>query len=517
MEIKKIIQHLSYFQPKPIIEINEPTYIQTHKMIKPKKDIFFPACLYVGYVSELPEIINSQYLANVICIEDEPLNPKTLNNDNLNLYLMPKGVNQFDVLNKIADIMIDEATLTASMRKLLDALYANIGLQSLVDVASDVFENPIFINDMSYKILAMSKDVTFKNQTLEEEKQLGYIHSSNIQAMKRDGVFAEKLNTYPGIITSNRKDVDETWLFATVKIHGIAVANIALVDNIRPFRELDYELLNRFIQIVAIEMEKNDFYKDNRGVMYGYLLDDLLSGKTQNKRNLQQRLDILDWKIYEWFKILVVTDSKNEMSQDKMDYIPKQLKQVIPDCHWTVHKRKMVFFVSRSNKDIFTLKEKDDIISFLKSNGLVAGISHSFNSLLDSPNYYKQAFRAVDVGAFVKGDDVLFEYSDMIPFYASQLILKRNEINDFTPEAIHIIKKHDEEKGTELMASLEKYLQFVGDPVSASIELNIHRNTLLYRINKIKELTNIDLDNGDTRFQLQLYFKLSEFQKGKWK
>ncbi|MBQ9987571.1 MAG: helix-turn-helix domain-containing protein, partial [Erysipelotrichales bacterium] len=101
--------------------------------------------------------------------------------------------------------------------------------------------------------------------------------------------------------------------------------------------------------------------------------------------------------------------------------------------------------------------------------------------------------------------------------YASQLLLKRNEINDFTPECIKVIKQHDEEKGTELLSTLEGYLRYVGDPVTAALDLNIHRNTLLYRINKIKDLTGIDLENGDIRFNIQLYFKLVEYLKGKWK
>lgn len=104
----------------------------------------------------------------------------------------------------------------------------------------------------------------------------------------------------------------------------------------------------------------------------------------------------------------------------------------------------------------------------------------------------------------------------MIPFYSYQILLKRNVIQDFCPEPIYIIKKHDEDKGTELLL-LEKYLQFVDDSVTAAQELNIHRNTLLYRINKTKELTGIDLENGDSHFQIQLYFKLVEYQKEKWK
>ncbi|MDN4080864.1 helix-turn-helix domain-containing protein [Paenibacillus polymyxa] len=38
--------------------------------------------------------------------------------------------------------------------------------------------------------------------------------------------------------------------------------------------------------------------------------------------------------------------------------------------------------------------------------------------------------------------------------------------------------------------------------------MNIHKNTLLYRVNKIKKLLNSSLDEGDELFSYQLSFKI---------
>lgn len=65
-------------------------------------------------------------------------------------------------------------------------------------------------------------------------------------------------------------------------------------------------------------------------------------------------------------------------------------------------------------------------------------------------------------------------------------------------------------------ASIRHSIYYVGNPVAAAKVLNIHRNTLLYRVNKIKELTQVDLDNGDERLKIQLYLKFLEYQKGGW-
>lgn len=513
MEIHKILESLKGFDFKTVAEVKEPTYIQTHKMIKPGQPSFFRPCLYVGYVSELPPKLEDNGFANLICIEDSPLPEGFLESGEINLYLLPKGTNQFDVLNKIADIMIDEATLTSAMRRILDTLYAGSGLQALVDIASEVFENPIFINDSAYKIIAMSHKTQFKNETLEEEKSLGYVHASNMEGMRKDGVLSEVFGKSDRIITSRRKDKNETWIFKNVYLHGIPIACIAIVDNNRPFRELDYELLERFSKIVAVEMEKNDFYKDNRGVMYNYFLSDLISGKIQNQKSITQRANILNWKMYEWFKIIVIVDGKKEFSESRMQSIADNMRHAIPDCRWTIYQKNLIVFISRPKKYIATESETELFKIFLKNNDIYAGVSSSFNNLMEASRYYRQAVRAVDVGVFARKNENLFSYPDISPYYAVSLILRRSEPRDFCPDEIEIIQRYDAENNSELLHTLEKYLYYVDDPVSAAKSLNVHRNTLLYRINKIKELTGLDLSNGDERFKVQLYLKIAEYHK----
>ena len=288
MELKKIIGELQSYNPQMICEVAEPTYIQTHKMIKPNQSNFFQGCLYVGYVSDLPAVLNTETTCSLICISNTPLPDRYYHYSNINLILMDYGTNQYDVLNEIADIMIDEAKLTSNMRQLLDALYSDLGLQHMVDVAFEAFGNPIFVNDTAYKILAMSRKAVFDDPTQEAEKTLGYIHETNVADLKRDNTL-ERANQSNYPIYSQRVKDTPGWLFRTIKIHNITVGHVGLVENNRPFRNIDYELLDRFSKLIALEMEKNDFLKETPGVMFIYFLDDLLSGKLQNLKAINKR------------------------------------------------------------------------------------------------------------------------------------------------------------------------------------------------------------------------------------
>ncbi|MGG1618897.1 helix-turn-helix domain-containing protein [Paenibacillus sp. NRS-1782] len=70
-----------------------------------------------------------------------------------------------------------------------------------------------------------------------------------------------------------------------------------------------------------------------------------------------------------------------------------------------------------------------------------------------------------------------------------------------------------------LLPTLGAYLQYVDTPNLAAKTLFIHRNTLFYRINRIRELFQIDLSNGDIRLKLQLtlHFLKPKTQRGEFK
>lgn len=516
MEIHKILTKLDEFNIKTVVETGAPAYIQTHKMIKPGQTSFFSACLYAGYVSELPERLITDQISNLICIEDKPLPKDFIASGEMNLYLVPNPkTNQFDILNKIADIMIDEATIVSAMRRILDELYKNTGLQALTEVASEVFENPIFINDTAFKILAMSQKTVFSDNTLEEEKKLGYIHADNLNSMKRDRA-VERYRSTDEITYSERADKDERWLFKSVKLHGITVADIAIVDNNRPFRDLDYELLDRFSKIVAIEMEKNEFYKDNKGIMYSYFLADLFSGKLQSQKTLEQRIKLLNWKLYGNFQLAVINDSKSTMHDEKIQFIGREIRNIIADCRWTYFQKNFVIFLSRPNEEMISGLERTEFRRFLKENNLYAGVSAVFSNLRSAAQYYTQALRCAEAGVCAESETRVFYYDETIPYCAAMLLSKRYDLEDFRPSCVLKIQKYDSENKTNLLETLEKYLFYVNDPVSAAKALNIHRNTLLYRIHKAEELSGADLGNGDVRLAIQLYLKFLKYQKNGW-
>jgi hypothetical protein len=64
------------------------------------------------------------------------------------------------------------------------------------------------------------------------------------------------------------------------------------------------------------------------------------------------------------------------------------------------------------------------------------------------------------------------------------------------------LRAHDEQSGTSYTNTLYEWLRHPGDPRAASKALQIHPNTLRYRMTKLTDLVNVDLDDPNTRLAL---------------
>lgn len=80
--------------------------------------------------------------------------------------------------------------------------------------------------------------------------------------------------------------------------------------------------------------------------------------------------------------------------------------------------------------------------------------------------------------------------------------------NDYISYKVLDILNYDLNNKTDYATTLKTYLSASLSPQLRSEILFIHKNTLIYRINKIKELFDIDFTDADQCFQLYFSFQL---------
>jgi DNA-binding PucR family transcriptional regulator len=96
----------------------------------------------------------------------------------------------------------------------------------------------------------------------------------------------------------------------------------------------------------------------------------------------------------------------------------------------------------------------------------------------------------------------LFADLDVLRMLAS--VADLGDVEEFARKWLGTLAAYDERKHTELVKTLTQYLQHGGGYEATSRALSVHRSTLKYRLQRIRELTGFDLGDPETHFNLQL-------------
>ena len=142
---------------------------------------------------------------------------------------------------------------------------------------------------------------------------------------------------------------------------------------------------------------------------------------------------------------------------------------------------------------------------------LIAGSSAPFDSPDKAQNAYQQAIQSLQAGlALGKGRSGVWTFERL--GYINWLPSLTREMHGKNTYRIIIdeIVRYDHENGTNYLETLESYLNHHLNASQTSRELFIHRNSLLKRLNRSKELWTLDFE--DPYFVLNLHLAIIDWR-----
>lgn len=144
-------------------------------------------------------------------------------------------------------------------------------------------------------------------------------------------------------------------------------------------------------------------------------------------------------------------------------------------------------------------------------SGLVgSGISRPANGLTTLRETYREAKDALSIANELGDREKTTFYGDLKLYQLLLALKERNleHLRRFFDETLAPLVEHDERKQGDLVRTLDGFFQANGNLAKAAIDLDVHRNTLVYRLERITELTGLDLNDADNRLILHLALKI---------
>ncbi|OMD79751.1 PucR family transcriptional regulator [Paenibacillus odorifer] len=498
MNLQKIIRKLSdccLAWPEEALQTKE---INEFAILRPYS-VFKTDTAYLGKLSDIPRDFPTD--TPLFCIQDCDASVDSYTC----LTLLPNELDLLDLSEKISTILAHENRLIEHMHTLISALNSNKGLQHMTNEATRIFGNPVIIVDAGYKLLAMCQAPIPSRPDIEQQRHLGYVLDRNIQSMKKSNLYERtRMALFP--YYSRDPETKNGWITAFVYVHGIEFAQVSVMELDREFTDIDFELVKFLCELVSVELQKSDFYKSNQGMVHSFLLTELLTGDLYDANVIAMRLAHMEWPLSSNLRVLTLIDQNNGFFEGKVQLVAQHLSQFLPNNRWIVFQGRIVFLISLTDSSHEIITKEERILEFLQVNSLTASMSDSFSQLNFLRKYYKQCLAAIDLGLQLDFNKSIYVYEDYLCEHIGKIISEHHDLADFCHPVIQKLIAYDHTHKTSLLPTLEAYLQYVDAPALAAKALFIHRNTLFYRINRIRELFQLDLSNGDIRLKLQLTF-----------
>lgn len=146
---------------------------------------------------------------------------------------------------------------------------------------------------------------------------------------------------------------------------------------------------------------------------------------------------------------------------------------------------------------------------------LVAGMSGPAESLADWPRIYNEALQAMQLGTRLQIRDEVVSFSSLGVYRLLGQLEDIPTVRAFTRQVIGPLVEYDERHQSTLVQTIDAYFNHHGNISQTAESLFIHRNTLLYRLDRIQELTGNDLNQANMRLGMQLALKLWQLRSDK--
>lgn len=146
---------------------------------------------------------------------------------------------------------------------------------------------------------------------------------------------------------------------------------------------------------------------------------------------------------------------------------------------------------------------------------IIAGMSGPASSLAEWPRIYGEALQAMQLSERLQIQDEVVEFGSLGVYRLLGQLEDIPTVRAFTRQVIGPLIAYDERHNSALVQTMDAYFNHHGNISQTAESLFVHRNTLLYRLERIQELTGHDLNQANMRLGLNLALKLWQLRSDK--
>ncbi len=489
---------------KSYIHTNNPFVLERAEVYQ-RGTVFSTGVLYIAQSSTLPESFTAQDGAALICTG---MPPDAYLKSAIQVLALDASTDLLDLLNDVNRIFFEYNTLEQNLQ---DSVNKGRSIQNMVEQMAPYFNgNELLVCNDEFRIVGQSNETIHLHELsgLGQPDKNGIIPPEIVTYFKNDVVFANVRNVKEPFVYESRifscRAID-----MNVFYQGEYACRVIIAEDVNTFRGYEAGLLKfftRFVQLVYdhVGASRDILPRDH----ITELFIDLLNGDSIELHRLKNSFVLRGWQDPGPFICASILPSNRDYYNRTIAYYCQIFSRDIEGCCFFEYNNVIVcvadleYYNGSLDRFITT-----NIETFRDGNFRI-GYSNVFNDVTTVRHHYLQSKIALEIGIAEYPSIWHHKFPEIALSYIQSKITADLPGRYVCAPEVLLLNAYDKANQTDLLHTLRQYLNNQMNAIKTASELFIHRSTMVYRLERIKELTGIDLKDSAKTLYLSISINL---------
>jgi hypothetical protein len=457
-----------------------------------------------------------------------------------------RDISLFDLYDAVQEIYSEYEKWDEELRNIL---ISGGDIQKMIDRSGRIFDNPVVLYDKLFSTVIY-------NEKTEKNTAPGFLPDKHfLTALVDSPNYGDPCSRRIAVFASPYHSTGLRSIYTNIASLGKFQYRLMVLEVFRKFTPSDSALLEHLANVIQIAVSGISGEEETISTL-SLLLRNILTGGHTEAHVLDQRMNEYNWQKDQkliWVRIPgTPADAGLEASLPphalclkirellpnacvfeysggaavliNLEYFGKDPRPLPPQSKSGTASRKRVLLgkpeaeISFDKKPAWERKNygnkmimlADVLDAFLEQREMKAGFSDIFSGTTEIREYYKQAEFALSLGMRRNPQGRIFYFGDIKEFLLLDNCLKELSATMVCAHEVLTLRNYDHDHNTIYYETFYSYLQNNLSPVKTIKELNIHRSTLIYRLEKIQKIAGPDTLNRGKHWYFLLSYKLLE-------
>ena len=415
-----------------------------------------------------------------------------------NAIVIKNNCNIFDVFNQIIEIFHRFQDWENAVK---GALLKKQAIEEILNLCKMVTPETVYITNLSLKMIAHSTPTIMGDVSAiwNYQATYGYMPMNVVKSLIDSGEL-DKINSNRLAFTLPTKSFNLPYTCRNIFCDNVMRAHIFIVSIYSKPLQSNKEIADVLGELFTVYVRENVEFFSLTGLLHEHFFRDILLGRLTDHVLIRQQLSAFGWRVNDGYLLFVMEKENEKLEPFRM--IAHYLERFGFDCKGIELDNDLVivFHVERDQKK--RQRIQDTLEGQLEKHNCKGTLGKWFANFTDMSVYYQQAKVIISFCRNMPNSKKLLVEEEFGLYGFIEAGLKNNNVFQVCHPDIITLYEFDKENGTECVETLFQYLICDRNVVKASKALYIHRNTMKYRLERMKTVVDFEAENSDVKIYL---------------